>query len=97
MLLKNHPTSTSPQKNTVSPTSLSLRSHHPRLSHISWGDLWQPSPKQRVINAVRTGSRELGFRQHRHETFDDLAMLHRAAMGTATVATMLGNGGAREL
>lgn len=67
------------------------------LSHISWGDLWQPSPKQRVINAVRTGSRELGFRQHRHETFDDLAMLHRAAMGTATVATMLGNGGAREL
>jgi hypothetical protein len=59
--------------------------------------LWQPSPKQRVINAVRTGSRELGFRQHRHETFDDLAMLHRAAMGTATVATMLGNGGAREL
>ena len=68
------------------------RPFHPRLSHISWRDLWQPSPRQRVINAVRTGSRELGFRQHRHETLDDLALLHRAAVAPPMVPI-----GAREL
>merc|ERR1711920_1124278 len=32
-----------------------------KLAHISWTDLWNPSPHQRVINASHTGSRELTY------------------------------------
>ena len=29
------------------------------LSHMTLRDLWEPSPRQRVINAIRTGSRQM--------------------------------------
>lgn len=31
------------------------------MSHVSLRDLWEPSPHQRVVNAISTGSRELTF------------------------------------
>eukprot|EP00434_Breviolum_minutum_P028379 symbB.v1.2.025106.t1/scaffold2387.1/size80445/1 len=49
------------------------------LSHMTLRDLWEPSPRQRVINAIRTGSRQMVFRHHLHETFESMTRMHRAA------------------
>ncbi|CAK9005498.1 unnamed protein product [Durusdinium trenchii] len=49
------------------------------LSHFTWADLWRPSPRQRAINAVQTGSRELAFRQTCQETDDRMRSMVRLA------------------
>jgi len=59
------------------------------VSHFSWRDMWEPSPHQRVVNAISTGSRELGFIQEvkiARQFMEDLRQARVRVMATRSGA-----------
>jgi len=45
------------------------------MSHFGWRDFWDPSPHQRVINAMHTGSRELSLLKSMKDSRKDTVAL----------------------
>mmetsp|Transcript_80108 Transcript_80108/g.208176 ORF Transcript_80108/g.208176 Transcript_80108/m.208176 type:complete len:407 (-) Transcript_80108:71-1291(-) len=56
-----------------------------KMSHISLHDLWEPSPHQRVVNAISTGSRELTFRKEIQVARENLSSMRAAVSESSHV------------
>jgi len=59
-----------------------------KTAHIGWRDLWEPSPHQRVMNAVSTGSRELGYIKELEDARDGLDSMRQTMTKAATMRKM---------
>jgi len=57
------------------------------MSHISWRDLWEPSPHQRVVNAITTGSREIAFLREVQEARESLFSMRQFASEALSMST----------
>jgi len=56
------------------------------LNLVSIRDLWDPSPHQRVVNAVMTGSRELSFYKHLEQAKEEVAEMQITAVKSGYAA-----------
>merc|ERR1712217_542642 len=57
------------------------------MSHISLRDLWEPSPHQRVVNAISTGSREITFLKEVQEARESLFSMRLTASEALSMST----------